>query len=241
MCAPRFCACSSSSTIERRRAFAHDKAVAHFIEWPARQCRIAGPAAHGFDQIERAERESGEGRFGSARDNDIREIIADVTQSFADGDSAARATVRVRRADTAKAKLNRDVRMRRTAEDLKRQCRIHTVHAFFQKTNVLIFRLANSAQGGAETHANARLRILRASRGCRHRPAPSSSRRRRTARNDRDASVDAAEKNLPAPNPESLRRNVRESRSYRKWRLRRCRFFPRGFRARNFRVRVRCT
>ena len=146
---------------QRRRAFAHDEAIAHFIEWATRQRRIAGPAAHGFDQIKRAERESGEGRFGSAGDNDIRKIIADVTQSFADGDSAARATVRVRRADTAKTKLNRDVRMRRSAEDLQRQRRIHAVRAFFQKTNVLIFRLANSAERGAETHANARLRILR--------------------------------------------------------------------------------
>ena len=51
--------------------------------------------------------------------------------------------------------------MRRSAEDLQRQRRIHAVHAFFQKPNVLIFCLANSAKGGSETHANARLRIFR--------------------------------------------------------------------------------
>ena len=50
---------------------------------------------------------------------DIGEIIANVTKRFADRDRAAGAAVRIGRADTAKSKLNRDVGMRRAAEDLK--------------------------------------------------------------------------------------------------------------------------
>src|SRR5581483_1278124 len=73
---------------------------------------------------------------------------------------SARATVRVRGADAAKSKFDRDVRMRRAAENLQRERGIHSARSFFQKSNVLIFRLANSAERGAETHADSMLRIF---------------------------------------------------------------------------------
>ena len=70
-------------------------------------------------------------RFGSAGDNHVRKIVPDVTQRFADRDSAAGATVRVGRADAAKSKLNRDVRMGRTTEDLQGERGFHAARSLF--------------------------------------------------------------------------------------------------------------
>ena len=89
------------------------------IERPAGFGRIAGPLAHRLDDGERAKGERTQRRFGAAGDDHVREIVADVTQRFADRDGAAGATVRVRRADAAKPELDRDVRMRRAAKDLQ--------------------------------------------------------------------------------------------------------------------------
>src|SRR5581483_246426 len=139
---------------------AHDEPVTLSIKWTTRQSGIAFPSAHRLDQIECAERQRREWRFRSAGDHDVREIIADVTQCFAHRHRSARATVRVRGADAAKSKFDRDVRMRRAAENLQRERGIHSARSFFQKSNVLIFRLANSAERGAETHADSMLRIF---------------------------------------------------------------------------------
>ena len=145
---------------ERGRAFAHDETIAQQIERPASEGRIARPLAHRFDDRKRVEGESGQWRFRAAGNNYIGKIVADVTQRFADGNGAAGATVRVRRADAAKSKFNRDVRMGRAAENLDGQHRIHSARALFQKTNVLIFRLANAAECGAETYAEPMLRLF---------------------------------------------------------------------------------
>src|SRR5205085_1102237 len=45
--------------------------------------------------------------------------------------------------------------MGRAAENLDRECRLNAASALFQKANVLLFRFANAAESGAETHPDA--------------------------------------------------------------------------------------
>ena len=78
---------------ERGPALTHDESIAQQVERTAGQSRIARPSAHGFDDIERANSNSREGRFRAAGDNHVRKIVPDVTQRFADGDRAAGATI----------------------------------------------------------------------------------------------------------------------------------------------------
>ena len=51
--------------------------------------------------------------------------------------------------------------MGRAAEDLDRQHRIHSPHALFQITNMLIFRFADAPECGAETYAHPTLLFAR--------------------------------------------------------------------------------
>ena len=55
---------------------------------------------------------------------------------------------------TSEEIIDRDVRMRRAAENLHCQRRLNSARTFFQKANVLLFRFANSAESGPETHAD---------------------------------------------------------------------------------------
>ena len=116
--------------------------------------------AHRFDERERAESERTQRRFRAAGDDHIGEIIADITQRFADRDRAAGATVRVRRARAAEAKFDRDVGVRGAAEDLKRERLVHAARTFFQEMRVLGFGVRDAAERGAETHADAMLRLF---------------------------------------------------------------------------------
>src|SRR5207244_5499025 len=84
-------------------------------------------------------------------------IIADVAKRVAYGSRAAGATVGVCRADTSKPELDRNVRMCRAAENLDSQHRIHPAHAFFQVTDMLIFRLADAAERRAKADTDAML------------------------------------------------------------------------------------
>jgi hypothetical protein len=78
---------------ERRSAFAHDESIAQRIKWAARDSGVARPSAHGFDNVECANRDRCERRFRSACHDYVREIVANVTKCFADGDCATGATV----------------------------------------------------------------------------------------------------------------------------------------------------
>src|SRR6266545_5252261 len=50
--------------------------------------------------------------------------------------------------------------MGRTAEDLHGERRLNSARAFFQKPNELLFRFADAAKRGAETHANPIVRFF---------------------------------------------------------------------------------
>src|SRR5438094_8219063 len=91
---------------QRSGAFAHDESVAQLIERPASERGIASPTAHCFDQVECAERKRRERRFGSTRHHYLGKIIADVSQRFADCNRSAGATIRVRRANSAKPEFD---------------------------------------------------------------------------------------------------------------------------------------
>src|SRR5260370_21017852 len=56
--------------------------------------------------------------------------------------------------------MDRDVRMSRTAEYLRRERRLNSARAFFQKSNVLLFRFANAAQRRAEANPDPVLRLI---------------------------------------------------------------------------------
>ena len=119
---------------ERRRAFAHHEAVAQTIKRPAAHRADRPPAAHRLDEIKRAKSELAQRRLGAAGDDHIGQIIADVAERFADGDHAAGAGVRVRRARAAEAALDGDIGMRGAAEDLQRERLVHArVRPFFRK------------------------------------------------------------------------------------------------------------
>ena len=209
MCAPRFCACSSSSMINAAAPSPMTKPSR--ILSNGRQASAGSPVHRliVLMKCECAERERGQRRFGSAGDDDIREIVANVTQRFADRDRSARATVRVRRADAAKAKLDRDVGMRRAAENLQREC-LDSRRACLSSKNAR----ADLPPWQTPPSAVPKLTPMRCC-GFSARILDTGIVERelrrgdcRTARNDRVASVDAAEKILPAPNRESRRRNV---------------------------------
>src|SRR5437660_6663819 len=112
-------------------------------------------ATHCFDDIECSNGDGGERCLSSARNHDIDKIVANVTERFADRNRAAGATVRVRCADTAKSKIDRDVRMGRTAEHLHGESRLNSARTLFQKTNVIFFGFTNSAQRRPEADADA--------------------------------------------------------------------------------------
>jgi len=86
MCAPRRTGVLVFLDDERGCAFAHDETVALGIERLAREWGVAGPAAHRFDEIERAESERAERGFGAAGDHHVGHVVADVAHRFADGD-----------------------------------------------------------------------------------------------------------------------------------------------------------
>src|SRR5207248_6631648 len=62
--------------------------------------------------------------------------------------------------NAAKSKIDRDVRMGGAAKDLHRQSGLNSARAFFQKSNVLLFRFANAAQRGAEAYPDPVLRLI---------------------------------------------------------------------------------
>src|SRR5207248_5808591 len=62
--------------------------------------------------------------------------------------------------NAAKSKIDRDVRMGGAAKDLHRQSGLNSARAFFQKSNVLLFRFANAAQRGAEANPDPVLRLI---------------------------------------------------------------------------------
>ena len=97
---------------KRGRAFAHHKSIARSVERTAGQRRIAGRAAHGFNQVECAERKHGERRLGSAGHDHVCKIVPNISQRFAHRHSPAGATVRIGRPNSAESKFNGDVRMR---------------------------------------------------------------------------------------------------------------------------------
>ncbi len=68
---------------ERRCAFAHDETVAQFVEWPTGKLRIT-TATHRLDDVECADRDRGQRCFRTAGNDDIGEIVANVTKRFAD-------------------------------------------------------------------------------------------------------------------------------------------------------------
>src|SRR5262252_10108659 len=88
---------------QRSAAFAHDEAVPQRIKWTTRQSGFTRPSAHSLDDVERANCDGRKRRFGSACHDYICEIVANITQRFANGDGATGATVRIGRADAAKA------------------------------------------------------------------------------------------------------------------------------------------
>ena len=145
---------------ERGRAFAHDKSVAQKIERSTGERGIARPLAHCFDDGKGIECESRQGRLGPAGNNDVREVVPNVSQGFTDGDGATGTTIRVGRADSAKSEFDRNIGMRGTAEHLHGKSRTDAARALLQKSNVLAFRLTNPAERGAETYAAAILRAL---------------------------------------------------------------------------------
>ena len=144
---------------QRRRAFAHHKSVAQFVERPTGQLGII-TATHRSNDIERADRNRGQGCFGASSNNDIGEIVANVTERFANRYRSAGATVRIGGTNAAKSKIDRDVRMGGAAKDLHRQRRLNSTGAFLQKANVLLFRFAHTAERGAEADANPVLRFF---------------------------------------------------------------------------------
>src|SRR5882724_15231 len=103
---------------KRSATLAHYKSISQQIERSACQSGIARPSAHGFDDVERADGNGRERRFGAAGDNHIRKVVPDITQRFADRYSSTGATVRICGADAAKSELDRDIRVGRTAEYL---------------------------------------------------------------------------------------------------------------------------
>src|SRR4030095_1268110 len=118
------------------------------------------PAAHGLNKIECAKGKRGQGGFRSTRYDDIGEIIANVAQGFANRDGTTGATVCISGAHSANPKFNCDIGMGGAAEDLKGESGIHASRSFFQKADVLIFSLANSAQRSPEANAEAMLWLL---------------------------------------------------------------------------------
>jgi hypothetical protein len=78
---------------ERRSAFSDHEPVAFEIERPASQGWIAGPLAHRFYDGKGTEGEGTERRFGAPSDDDVREVVSNVTKRFTDRDRTACATV----------------------------------------------------------------------------------------------------------------------------------------------------
>ena len=115
---------------------------------------------HRFDNCECAERKRGEGSFRPASDNHVSKIVADVTQRFAHGNGPAGTAIRVCCSDATKTKFNRDVSVSRTAEDLQGEGLIHAARSFFQEMRMLIFGIGYAAESGAETNADAMLRLF---------------------------------------------------------------------------------
>src|SRR4029077_17024052 len=131
--------------------------VPQTVERSTRTLRVFG-ATHRLDDVESADRNRGQRGFRAAGDDDVDEIVADVAERFANGNCAAGATVRIGRAHAAKPKIDSDVGMGRTTEHLHGESRLNTARAFLQKPDVLLFRLAHTAERGAEADANAVLR-----------------------------------------------------------------------------------
>src|SRR5205814_59230 len=145
---------------QRGCAFAHHKSVAQFVERPTGQLGII-TATHRFNDVKRADRDRGQRRFGASGNNDIGEIVANVTERFANRYRSAGATVRIGGTNAAKSKIDRDVRMSRTAEYLHRQSGLNSARAFFPKTFNALANASDRAKAGddnaSSTHAATRL------------------------------------------------------------------------------------
>ena len=146
---------------QRRRALAHDEAVTRAVERPAgARGGFALPLAHRLDDGERAEGQRTERRLGGPGDDHVGKTVADVAQRLAHGHRAAGATVRVRRAHPAQAKLDGDVRVRRPAEYLQGERLVDAARAFFEEVRVLEFRARDAAERRAEADPRAGLRVV---------------------------------------------------------------------------------
>src|SRR5205807_9060576 len=77
---------------QRSAAFAHDKSIAQQVEWTTSQRWIARPSAHRLNNVECADGNCGQWRFGTPRDDHIRKIVSNVTERFANGHGATGAT-----------------------------------------------------------------------------------------------------------------------------------------------------
>jgi hypothetical protein len=78
---------------ERSTTFTHNKSISQRVKRATGQGRVASPSAHGLDYIERANRNGCQGRFCSACDDYVCEVVPNVTQRFANGNCAAGATI----------------------------------------------------------------------------------------------------------------------------------------------------
>src|SRR3954471_1016000 len=96
---------------DRSRAFADHKPIAQFIKGPTGQFRRAFPLTHGLDKSECAKTQGTQRGFGATGDNHLGKVVADVSQRFAHGHSSTGATVRIRRANSTKTKLDCNIRM----------------------------------------------------------------------------------------------------------------------------------
>src|SRR5207253_2905224 len=134
-----------------RRTLADDKSVAQFVERSARQFGGAFPLTHRFDQGISAKGERTQWRFGASGNNDVGKIVADVAQRFTHRHRATGATIRIRRPDSAKTKLNRNVRVRRTAENLQREGGVYSPCALLQRITMLIFGIEHATERGSKT------------------------------------------------------------------------------------------
>jgi hypothetical protein len=99
-------------------------------------------------------------RFSAPCHHDIGKTIANVAERFTDRDRAAGATVRVGCARATETKLDRDITVRRAAENLDREGRVHAAAAFLQKMRMFDFSAGHAAERRPETHADALLRLL---------------------------------------------------------------------------------
>ena len=140
---------------EQRRALAHDEPVAAAVERPrGRAGVVVGPGRQRPDDVERPERQRAQRDLDAARDRGVDPALAQVAHRLAERDRPRGARVRGRQDRPADVERDAEVGRRRATEHGQRQVGRDLADPALEVALVLLLRVGDAAQRGAEVDAD---------------------------------------------------------------------------------------